>query len=31
MTAVLLGIYWIFKVFYMYVLPVSFNSEIETI
>ena len=31
MTAVMLGIYWIFKIFYMYGLPVQFNSEIETI
>lgn len=31
MTAVMLGIYWIFKVFYMYFLPIRFNSEIETI
>jgi hypothetical protein len=31
MTAVLLGFYWIFKIFYRYVLPVRFNSELETI
>jgi hypothetical protein len=31
MTAVLLGMFWIFKIFYQYVLPISLNSELETI
>ena len=31
MTSILLGIYWIFKIFYSYILPTRFNSELETI
>ena len=31
MTSILLGIYWIFKIFYTYILPTRFNSELETI
>lgn len=30
-TAMLLGVYWIFLIFYRYMLPIAFNSELEVI
>lgn len=30
-TAMLLGLFWIFKLFYLYVLPIAFIAELDVI